>query len=76
MFVLNSKANVYLRDIKNMRTRTLRPENERLGCWCAYVEDGATKDERRFRLSQSPKQHRKNIVSHCQTVAALKGLSK
>jgi hypothetical protein len=43
-----------------------------LGVWCAYVEGGATKEERRERLSEVPEDMRKQVENHVRTVFSIR----
>jgi hypothetical protein len=43
-----------------------------LGQWNAYVESGATHDERRARLEEVPEDLRATVKRHAQTVFALR----
>jgi hypothetical protein len=41
-------------------------------CWCAYVESGASVEERRARLADCPEQFRAEVEAHVRTVFAIR----
>ena len=59
-----------------LRVRVLRPDNENLGQWNAFVADGKTTEERKLRLSSAPKRLQKDIKIHAQMVYRMRGLKK
>lgn len=50
---------------------SLRPDAP-AGCWNAYVASGATRAERARRLAEAPERLRRGIVSHVETVFAIR----
>ena len=56
--------------------RVTRPSNNILGCWNAYVADGASREERQERLEEAPERHRDQVKSHVETVFQVRSAAK
>ncbi len=52
--------------------KDIKPENDNLGMWQAYVEKGRSKEERNLRLSAVPQELKETVRNHVETVFRLK----
>jgi hypothetical protein len=59
-----------------MRVPTLKPDNDSLGRWNAYVGDGKTKDIQLARYAEAPDSIKKQVASHMRLVVKLKEIRK
>lgn len=50
----------------------MKPDDNNLGRWNAYVEKGKTSEIRKARLVETPEHLRADVKRHAQTVYALK----
>lgn len=55
-----------------MKTRTLKPTTDNLGCLNAWVEDGKTQQDRKNRLNECPEHLQAQVKSHAQLVFRMK----